>query len=119
MALRWPSAKAASVEEQTKTFSKGLALRSRTEIRYRLPQGMQRFIALAGIDPETANQGNVTLEIFAGRRSVWQGEIAGSTAPTEIDVSLGNARELRLVVDYGKNLDYGDRLHLIEARLSQ
>ena len=119
LALRWPSAKTASVEEQTKTFSKGLALRSRTEIRYRLPQGMRRFITLAGIDPETANQGNVTLEIFAGRRSVWQGEIDGNTAPTEIDVPLGNARELRLVVDYGKNLDFGDRLHLIEARLSQ
>jgi len=106
ISLQWPPAKKASVEGEIKTYAKGLALRSRTEVRYRLPKKMRRFVAIAGIDPETAHQGNVTLEIFAGRRSIWQG-------------LLGNARDLRIVVDYGKNLDFGDRLHLAEARLSQ
>jgi len=119
IALRWPPAKSASIDGALKTYDKGLAIRSRTEIRYRVPKGMRRFVTLAGIDPETANQGNVTLEIFADRRSIWQGEIEGSSAPTAIDVALDDARELRIVVDYGKNLDFGDRLHLAEARLSQ
>jgi hypothetical protein len=26
---------------------------------------------------------------------------------------------LQLVVDYGENLDYGDRLHLVEARFTK
>ncbi len=117
--LRWPPAKMASVDGELKTFDKGLAMRSQTEIRYRVPKEMRRFITLAGIDPETAHQGNVTLEIFADRRSIWQGEIDGGSAPTAIDVALGDARELRIVVDYGKNLDFGDRLHLAEARLSR
>ena len=121
LALRWPSAKTASVagDDNVKTYQKGLAMRSRTDIRYRLPKGMRRFTTLAGIDPETASQGNVDLEIFTDNRSVWQGEIDGEAAPTEINVALSNARELRIVVDYGKNLDFGDRLHLIEARLSK
>jgi len=119
IALRWPPAKSASIDGVLKTYDKGLAIRSRSEIRYRVPTGMRRFVTLAGIDPETANQGNVTLEIFADRRSIWQGEIEGSSAPTAIDVALDDARELRIVVDYGKNLDFGDRLHLAEARLSQ
>ena len=53
IALQWPSAKTASVagDDNVKTYSKGLAVRSRTEIRYRLPKGMRRFIAIAGIDP--------------------------------------------------------------------
>ena len=119
LSLRWPSAKRASLGGELKTYGKGLAMRSRTKCRYRLPKGMRRFVAIAGIDPETASQGNVTLEIFADRRSVWQGEIDGSAAPTAIDVTLGDARELRIVVDYGENLDFGDRLHLIEARLSK
>ena len=37
----------------------------------------------------------------------------------EIDVELGTARRLQLVVDYGENLDYGDRLHLVEARFTK
>ena len=119
LSLRWPSAKTASVNTELKTYGKGLALRSRTEIRYLLPKGMRRFVTLAGIDPETAHQGHVTLEIFADRRSVWQGEIDGTLAPTEINVALDNARELRIVVDYGNNLDFGDRVHLAEARLSK
>jgi len=119
ISLRWPPTKKASVEGEIKTYAHGLALRSRSEIRYRLPKGMRRFVAFAGIDPETASEGNVMLEIFADRRSIWQGEIDGSSAPRAIDVTLGDARELRIVVDYGKNLDFGDRLHLAEARLSR
>ena len=60
-----------------------------------------------------------TSKFSADNHSLWQGEIDGEAAPTEIDVALGNARELRIVVSYGKNLDFGDRLHLIEARLSK
>ncbi len=114
LSLAWPLSTSG-----LKNYSKGLALRSRTEIRYRLPKGMQHFKALAGIDPETSAQGNVTLEIFADNRPVWQGEIDGSSAPVAIEVPLDDARELRIVVDYGKNLDFGDRLHLIEARVSR
>lgn len=119
LSLRWPSAKRPSLGGELRTYGKGLAMRSRTECRYRLPKGMRRFVAIAGIDPETASQGNVTLEIFSDQRSVWQGEIDGSAAPAAIGVMLGDARELRIVVDYGENLDFGDRLHLVEARLSK
>ncbi len=117
LALRWPAKASKEHRGELKTYSKGLAMRSRTESRYRLPEGMRRFVAIAGIDPETSSQGNVTLEIFADRRLVWQGEIDGSAAPTDIHIELGDARELRIVVDYGKNLDFGDRLHLAEARV--
>ncbi len=116
LTLRWPTKKMAG---ELKTYEKGLAIRSRSVCRYRLPKGMRRFITIAGIDPETASQGNVTLEIFADKKLVWHGQIEGGAAPTEIHVELGNARELRLVVDYGANLDFGDRLHLAEARLSR
>ena len=49
----------------------------------------------------------------------WEGAIDGREPPVEIDVELGSARRLQLVVDYGKNLDYGDRLHLVEARFTK
>ena len=80
---------------------------------------MIRFAALAGIDPATASQGKVTLEISADGNLLWQGEIDGGSAPVEINVPLQNARRLRLFVDYGTNLDYGDRLHLVDARMTK
>src|SRR5690606_33765143 len=44
-----------------RTYARGLALRSRTELTYRIPEGMTRFVATAGIDPASASQGHVAL----------------------------------------------------------
>jgi hypothetical protein len=102
-----------------RTYAKGLALRSRTELTYRLPAKMRRFKAIAGIDPATAAQGHVELEILGDDRSLWQGVVDGKRPPAEIDVELGSARRLQIRVDYGENLDYGDRLHLIDASVTK
>ena len=118
LSLRWSSSQLPSRHE-LRTYAKGLALRSRTELVYRVPRGMNRLVALAGIDPATAEQGHVVLEIYADDRPVWQREIGGDDPPVEIDVQVAGARRLRIVVDYGSNLDFGDRLHLVEARFSK
>jgi hypothetical protein len=118
LTLQWPVAGAAG-SRSTTSYAKGLAVRSRTEIEYRIPEGMQRLFAIAGIDPATAGQGNVSLKITADESVLWQGEIDGRAAPVEIDVALPEARRLRIVVDYGGNLDYGDRLHLVDARMTK
>ena len=119
LSLVWPHPKTGLLGGERKTYEKGLAMRSRTESRYRIPKGMTRFMATAGIDPETAEEGHVALELRADEQTIWSGEIAGGAAPAEINVVLGGARELRILVDYGENLDFGDRLHLVEARLSK
>jgi hypothetical protein len=119
LSLLWPAVEGTAGPRLRKNYAKGLAIRSRTILEYRIPAGMNRLVAWAGIDPATAGQGNVTLEISADDSVLWQGEIDGGDPPVEINVSLPQARRLRLVVDYGGNLDYGDRLHLIEARMSK
>lgn len=118
LSLRWPAENPTEAGE-IKSFAKGLALRSRTLLEYRIPSGMTRFVALAGIDPATASQGNVALEVSADGILLWKGEIDGGSAPVELDVPLGDARRLQIFVDYGTNLDYGDRLHLVDARLTK
>jgi hypothetical protein len=102
-----------------RTYNKGLAVRSRTELTYRLPAGMKRFVTVAGIDPASAGQGNVMLTIRGDEGVLWEGPIDGKRAPVEIDVELKSAHRLQLLVDYGENLDYGDRLHLVEARITK
>ncbi|QEG35574.1 NPCBM/NEW2 domain-containing protein [Bythopirellula goksoeyrii] len=116
LTLAWP------VEDDAegitlKTYPKGLALRSRTEMEYRLPREMRRFVASAGIDPETASQGNILLTITADRETLLESSIDGNQGPLNIDLDIAGKQKLQILVDYGDNLDLGDRLHLVEARL--
>ncbi|MCC6494424.1 MAG: NPCBM/NEW2 domain-containing protein [Pirellulales bacterium] len=115
LSLAWKDDVSAS-RRDVRTYDRGLALRSRTELTYRIPEGMKRFVAIAGIDPATASQGNVLVQIRGDDRTLWEGQLAGGQPPEEINLELGAARRLHLTVDYGENLDYGDRLHLVEAR---
>ena len=84
---------------------------------YRLPAGFNRFTALAGIDPATTADGNVRLAILADDRSLLETEIAGDQPPQPIDVEIAGAKRLKIVVDFGQNLDTGDWLNLCDAKI--
>jgi len=99
------------------SFAKGLAVRSRTELVFRLPRGYSRFLAIAGIEPATLATGSVELTIQGDDHVLWEAPIAGHDAPREIDLDVTDVRRLRIVVDYGDNLDTGDWLNLCNARL--
>ncbi len=100
-----------------RTFKKGLAIRSRAELVYRLPDGYRRFAAIAGIDPSTSASGNVRLEIYGDERLLFESEIAGHEPPVPIELDLAGVKRLKLHVDYGRNLDTGDWLNLGDARI--
>jgi hypothetical protein len=106
-----------STAAQTRSFRKGLALRSRTEIVYRVPAGFRRFAATAGIDPATSGSGNVRLEVYGDDRLLWEDDIAGQAPPTAIELDVAGLKRLKIVVDYGRNLDSGDWLNLCDARI--
>lgn len=118
LTLRWQSAHGVGNDE-LKAYAKGLAIRSRTKLVYRLPKGMRIFHAIAGIDPATSSQGNVTLKLAGDRGGFWEGAIDGNHRPVRIDLDLQDSRQLTILVDYGKNLDWGDRLHLVDARVTR
>jgi hypothetical protein len=77
---------------------------------------MKRFVATAGIDPETSSQGSVRLVVELDGEVVVDQEIVGRQEPFELDLDLSKRERLRILVDYGENLDLGDQLHLVEAR---
>jgi hypothetical protein len=106
-----------SSSEAPQLFTKGLAIRSRTELVYRLPGGFRRLKAVAGIDPAARASGNVRLEIVGDDQSLLTTNVAGGDAPHDIDLDVSGVKRLKLVVDYGTNLDTGDWLNLCEARL--
>ncbi len=108
-----PSARSAAPQ----SFAKGMAIRSRSELVYRLPRGYSRFLAVAGIEPAAAASGNVLLSIFADDRLLIEQAIAGSDAPLPLDLDVAGVKRLKFVVDYGQNLDTGDWLNLCNARI--
>jgi hypothetical protein len=98
-------------------YSKGLAIRSRTEVVYRLPGSFTRFKAVAGIDDSVRPQGNVRLVIRGDNNVLLDLPIAGTDAPKPIDLDLSGVRKLSILVDFGNHAAFGDHLDLCNARI--
>jgi hypothetical protein len=99
-----------------KTYNKGLSLYSRTALAYRLPAGMKKFQAIAGIDDSVRDGGNVRLEFSADGKKLFDQPITGKDAPIAINLDIEGAKRLSILVDYGDDSDAGDYLNLAEAR---
>jgi len=99
-------------------YSRGLALHSRTEISFLLPEAFGKFTALAGIDDRVRPTGNVRLVIRADDRVVFDRILTGGEEPVPISVDVSGAARLRILVDFGDDgAETGDHLNLVDARL--
>jgi hypothetical protein len=101
------------------SYRKGLALHSRTEIVYRVPERFTRFRAIAGIDDAVRPGGKVRLVIRGDDRQLLDVSLSGADAARPIDLDLTGVRRLTIVVDFGENVITGDCLLLCNARLSK
>jgi hypothetical protein len=102
---------------EQKSYTKGVALHSRTEVVYRLPGRFRRLRATAGIDDTVRPHGNLVLVIRGDGRLLLDRVIAGSDPPLEIDLDIAGVRRLAILVDFGENQDIADHLDLCEARV--
>jgi NPCBM/NEW2 domain len=117
LTISLPGATAQGASTGVQAYDKGLAIRSRTEMVYRLPRGFQRFQAVAGIEPATSTRGDVFLSIEGDGRRLLETQVAGDQPPHEIELDIEGVKRLSIVVDYGRNLDTGDWLNLCNARI--
>jgi len=100
-------------------YGKGLAIRSRTEMVYRLPGSFARFKAVAGIDDSVRLQGNVRLLIRGDNDLLLDMPVSGTDAPKPIDLDLTGVRKLIILVDFGDRASLGDHLDLCNARITK
>ena len=100
-------------------YRKGLALRSRTEIVYRLPAAYKRFQAIVGIDDAVRPGGKVRLVVRGDDKCCWRVVVAGSDAPRPLDLDVTGVRRLTILADFADGLTAGDHLLLCHARLSK
>jgi hypothetical protein len=117
LTLWYPDGDQSSALGRVESFARGMALRSRTEIAYRLPRGFTRFLAVAGIEPATRSSGDVLLTILGDDQPLWEHPVTGHDAPLPIELDVTGVKQLKIVVGYGKNLDTGDWLNLCNARI--
>ncbi|OHB74939.1 MAG: hypothetical protein A2W31_13915 [Planctomycetes bacterium RBG_16_64_10] len=100
-------------------YAKGLALRSRSEVRYQLPDRFRILSAVAGIDDRMAGRGHVRLVIQGDGRTLFDQPVAGQDPPRALKVDIQGVRQLTVLVDYGADLDLADQLDLCDARISK
>lgn len=100
-----------------RSFAKGLALRSRCEIDWRLPGTHRRLTAVAGIDDAVRPRGSVRLVVQGDARTLLEATVTGETPPLPIDLDITGVRRLRILVDFGDDLDISDYLNVCDARL--
>lgn len=98
-------------------FAKGLALRSRTELVYRLPDSFRRFTAVVGIDDAVGDAGDVHVVIRGGERVLYEADLTGRDAAVPLDLDVQGVRELTILVDYGRDGDVADQLNLCDAKV--
>jgi hypothetical protein len=100
-----------------KTYTKGLAMHSRTEMVYLLPGKFSKLEALAGIDDEFRPRGNVRLVLRGDDKVLLEATLTGADAPKPIDVDLAGVKRLTVLVDFGEEMDVSDHLDLCNARI--
>jgi hypothetical protein len=99
-------------------FRKGLALHSRTEMAYTLPDGFRRFEALAGIDDDVRPRGRVRLVIRGDDKVLLEATLDGTDkAAQPIGLDIAGCRRLLILADFGGDLDLAGHLDLGNARL--
>lgn len=99
-------------------YARGLALHSRTELAFLLPEPFKRFTAVVGIDDRVRPGGNVRLVIRADERVLLDRIVTGAEEPLPISLDLTGAARLHILVDYGDDAsDAADHLDIVDPRL--
>jgi hypothetical protein len=104
-------------DDQVTRYYRGLAIHSRTSIVYRLSGEYRRFTAIAGIDSRLRGRGNVELVISADDQQLFRQVIRGDQPPVMLDLDVQDANRLKILVDFGQELDVADHLNLCNAKV--
>lgn len=99
-------------------YRRGLAVRSRTEITFLLPEPFGKFTAVAGIDDRVRPGGAVRLVISGDDRVLLDRAVTGADDPLPIALDVTGVVRLKILVDYGADgAETADHFDLCDPRL--
>jgi hypothetical protein len=125
LGVRWPYTLDASVAGNQlrvggSTYDKGIGMHSQSRLAFNLSGGYQWFEARVGLDDRTGRNGNVLVQVLVDGKPQdlgAAGELNGPEKPLRIRVPVARARELTLVVLFGRRGDVQDHVDWADARL--
>lgn len=100
-----------------RTYEKGLGVAARTELVFSLDGKFDAFSATLGIDQETGGKGDCLFVVALDGEPAFTARVKGTDPPREINLPLGSARTLSLIVEPGADLDLADHADWADARL--
>jgi hypothetical protein len=106
-----------------KLYLAGVGMVSVSRLTFDIPAGYTRFRSDVGIDSRAAEQGSVSVHVLlqGKQASEWQSAfdspvVRGGDGLRSIDIPLGDARRLSLVVDMADRADILDYANWVNAR---
>jgi hypothetical protein len=102
-----------------KTYARGLAIHSRTLLRYRIGGEFSRLQAIVGIDDSVRWIGrHVKVVITGDGKPLFDSEVSGKDPPRPLDLDVAGVRDIEILVDFGSDGgEEGDHLDLANAKL--
>ena len=95
-----------------------MAVHSRCVLTYDLNGRYSTFEALVGFDDAVKGTGRVDCRVFADGKELYANpDLRASGPPVPLKLPVTGADQLRLVVDFGRGQDTGDRVIWANARL--
>ncbi|MEO1495549.1 MAG: NPCBM/NEW2 domain-containing protein [Planctomycetota bacterium] len=110
-----PSEATAPTVAWRRDASRGVALRGPCRVEFALPEDSRRLLATIGVDP--AADGDALVRLLIDGDEAWSGQVTSGTAAHAIDLPTAGASRLQLMIDAGRRLDLGDRVHFMNLRV--
>jgi hypothetical protein len=99
-------------------YARGVAVHSRCALTYELGGRYSTFEALVGFDDAVKGLGRVDCRVFADNKELYANpDLRAAGQPVALKLPVTGAEQLRLVVDFGRDQDTGDRVIWANARL--
>jgi hypothetical protein len=102
------------------TFDKGLGMHSASRLTYDLGGNYRHFEALVGLDDQAEPMGSARIQVLVDGRARnlgWDGDLTSKNRPQFVRIPVAGARELTLVVDFGRFGDVRGLVNWADARL--
>jgi hypothetical protein len=123
--LPWPTVRDGNADGRDmrlggSVFDKGLGMHSECRLTYDVSAGYHRFQALLGLDDVAGRAGSVRVKVLVDGRPADLGldrELTIRDGAVPVEVPLQGAKELTLVVEFGRRSDVGDHVNWAEALL--
>jgi hypothetical protein len=101
-----------------RNYDRGVAVHSRCILTYELSGRYSTFETAVGFDDASKGKGRVECRVFAdGHELYGNPDLKASGPPVQLKLPVSGAEQLRLLVDFGKEQDTGDRVIWANARL--